>query len=145
VQRFGVAPQNRVPCRNTRCTNGPGSAAHRFALHCVRGTRIVNLHIGLRVPVLRSRCGRSTCLLPCINQQQREDDMAESVYKVIELIGTSSSSWEDAASGAVNRASETLRDLRVAEVVQLDLALDAKGKVEAYRARLKVSFKFEGT
>ncbi|MET0674572.1 MAG: dodecin family protein [Bradyrhizobium sp.] len=71
--------------------------------------------------------------------------MAESVYKVIELIGTSSSSWEDAASGAVNRASETLRDLRVAEVVQLDLALDAKGKVEAYRARLKVSFKFEGT
>ena len=71
--------------------------------------------------------------------------MPESVYKVIELIGTSSSSWEDAASGAVNRASETLRDLRVAEVVQLDLALDAKGKVEAYRARLKVSFKFEGT
>ena len=71
--------------------------------------------------------------------------MAESVYKIIELIGTSSSSWEDAASGAVNRASETLRDLRVAEVVQLDLALDAKGKVEAYRARLKVSFKFEGT
>ena len=71
--------------------------------------------------------------------------MPESVYKVIELVGTSSESWEKAASGAVSRASETLRDLRVAEIVQLDLQLDAKGKVEAYRARVKVSFKFEGT
>ena len=71
--------------------------------------------------------------------------MAESVYKVIELIGTSKDSWENAAAAAVNRASETLRDLRVAEVVQLDLQLDAKGKVEAYRAKLKVSFKFEGS
>jgi len=69
--------------------------------------------------------------------------MAESVYKVIELIGTSKDSWENAAAAAVNRASESLRDLRVAEVVQLDLQLDAKGKVEAYRAKLKVSFKFE--
>jgi dodecin len=71
--------------------------------------------------------------------------MAESVYKVIELIGTSKDSWENAATAAVNRASETLRDLRVAEVVQLDLQLDAKGKIEAYRAKLKVSFKFEGS
>ena len=71
--------------------------------------------------------------------------MAESVYKVIELIGTSTESWEKAASSAVNRAGETLRDLRVAEVVELDLQLDAKGKVEAYRAKLKVSFKFEGS
>ncbi|ANW04040.1 MULTISPECIES: dodecin family protein [Bradyrhizobium] len=71
--------------------------------------------------------------------------MAESVYKVIELIGTSSESWEKAAAGAVSRAGETLRDLRVAEVVQLDLQLDAQGKVEAYRAKLKVSFKFEGS
>ncbi|MEH2540456.1 MULTISPECIES: dodecin family protein [unclassified Bradyrhizobium] len=70
--------------------------------------------------------------------------MADSVYKVIELIGTSSESWEKAAAGAVSRAGETLRDLRVAEVVQLDLQLDAQGKVEAYRAKLKVSFKFEG-
>ncbi|XIA64892.1 dodecin family protein [Bradyrhizobium sp. TZ2] len=69
--------------------------------------------------------------------------MAESVYKVIELIGTSKESWEKAASAAVNRASESLRDLRVAEVVELDLQLDAAGKVEAYRAKLKVSFKFE--
>jgi dodecin len=70
--------------------------------------------------------------------------MTESVYKVIELIGTSKESWEKAATAAVNRAGKSLRDLRVAEVVQLDLQLDAKGKVEAYRAKLKVSFKFEG-
>jgi flavin-binding protein dodecin len=69
--------------------------------------------------------------------------MAESVYKVIELIGTSPESWEKAASSAVDRAAKTLRDLRVAEVVKLDLQLDAKGKVEAYRAKLNVSFKFE--
>ena len=70
--------------------------------------------------------------------------MTESVYKVIELIGTSGDSWEQAAAAAVNRAGESLRDLRVAEVVQFDLQLDAKGKVEAYRTKLKVSFKFEG-
>jgi dodecin len=75
---------------------------------------------------------------------EREDDMAESVYKVIELIGTSKDSWEKAAAAAVNRAGKSLRNLRVAEVVQLDLQLDAKGKVEAYRAKVKVSFKFEG-
>jgi len=86
-------------------------------------------------------CGRSTCVLP---ENQREDDMAESVYKVIELIGTSKESWEKAATAAVARAGKSLRDLRVAEVVTLDLQLDAKGKVEAYRAKLKVSFKFEG-
>jgi flavin-binding protein dodecin len=68
--------------------------------------------------------------------------MAESVYKIIELVGTSSESWEKAASAAVMRASKTLRDLRVAEVVQLDLQLN-DGKVEAYRAKLKVSFKYE--
>jgi flavin-binding protein dodecin len=75
---------------------------------------------------------------------KREDDMAESVYKVIELIGTSKESWEKAAMAAVTRAGKSLRDLRVAEVDKLDLQLDAKGKVEAYRAKLKVSFKFEG-
>ena len=69
--------------------------------------------------------------------------MAESVYKVIELVGTSSESWEKAATAAVERASQTLRDLRVAEVVQLDMQLE-EGKVKAYRAKLKVSFKFEG-
>jgi dodecin len=71
--------------------------------------------------------------------------MSESVYKIIELVGTSRESWEKAASGAVEQASKTLRDLRVAEDVELDMQLDGKGKVEAYRAKLKVSFKFEGT
>jgi dodecin len=69
--------------------------------------------------------------------------MAESVYKVIELVGTSTESWEKAASAAVKRASKSLRDLRVAEVSQLDMVLN-EGKVESYRAKLKVSFKFEG-
>ena len=70
--------------------------------------------------------------------------MAESVYKVVELVGTSTESWEKAATIAVERAAETLRDLRVAEVVQQDLVI-SDGKVEAYRVRVKVSFKFEGT
>lgn len=68
--------------------------------------------------------------------------MAESVYKVIELIGTSTESWEKAAAAAISRASQTLRDLRVAEVSQLDLQLN-DGKVETYRAKVKVSFKYE--
>ena len=68
--------------------------------------------------------------------------MSESVYKVIELIGTSTESWEKAAAVAVARASKTLRDLRIAEVAQLDMQLK-NGKVEFYRARLRVSFKFE--
>jgi len=69
--------------------------------------------------------------------------MTESVYKVIELIGTSKDSWEKAAAAAVERAGKSLRELRVAEVAELDLQLDSKGKIEAYRAKLKVSFKFE--
>lgn len=69
--------------------------------------------------------------------------MAESVYKVIELVGTSSVSWEKAAAAAIARASKSLRDLRVAEVVELDMAIK-NGKIESYRAKLKVSFKFEG-
>ena len=69
--------------------------------------------------------------------------MTESVYKVIDLIGTSKDSWEKAAASAVERAGKTLRELRVAEVAELDLQLDAKGKIEAYRAKLRVSLKFE--
>jgi flavin-binding protein dodecin len=66
-----------------------------------------------------------------------------SVYKVIELVGTSEKSWEEAAKTAVERAAETLRDLRVAEVVEQDLVI-TDGKVEAYRTKVKVSFKYEG-
>jgi len=68
--------------------------------------------------------------------------MAESVYKVIEVIGTSRESWEKAATNAVERASKTLRDLRVAEVSELDMVIE-NGKIKAYRAKVKVSFKFE--
>lgn len=68
--------------------------------------------------------------------------MTESVYKVIELIGTSTESWEKAAAAAIARASKTVRDLRVAEISELDMQLD-NGKVEAYRAKVKVSFKYE--
>jgi len=68
--------------------------------------------------------------------------MAESVYKVIELVGTSPESWEKAAAAAVEMASKTLRDLRIAEVVELDMQLE-DGKIRNYRARVKVSFKVE--
>ena len=68
--------------------------------------------------------------------------MAESVYKVLELIGTSTKSWEDAAMVAIQRASTTVRDLRVAEVVEQDLVIE-DGKVQAFRTKLKVSFKYE--
>lgn len=69
--------------------------------------------------------------------------MAESVYKVVELVGTSTESWEKAAAAAVARASASLRDLRVAEVSELDLQIE-DGQVLAYRAKVKVSFKYEG-
>jgi len=69
--------------------------------------------------------------------------MPNSVYKIIELVGTSPKSWEDAAKSAVERAAKTLRDLRVAEVTDQDLVIEG-GKVKAYRTKLKVSFKFEG-
>ncbi len=69
--------------------------------------------------------------------------MSESVYKVVELVGTSAESWEKAAAAAVNRASESLRDLRIAEVAELDMQIE-EGRIVAYRAKVKVSFKYEG-
>ncbi len=68
--------------------------------------------------------------------------MPDTVYKIIELVGTSTESWEKAAANAVAKAAETLRDLRIAEVSLLDMHIK-DGKVEAYRAKVKVSFKFE--
>jgi len=68
--------------------------------------------------------------------------MSNSVYKIIELVGTSDTSWEDAAKAAVETAGKTLRDLRVAEVVKLDMTIQ-NGKVKAYRARINVSFKYQ--
>jgi flavin-binding protein dodecin len=69
--------------------------------------------------------------------------MPNSVYKVIELVGSSPDSWEKAAASAVEQASKSLRDLRIAEVVSLDMHMEG-GKILAYRTKLKVSFKFEG-
>ena len=69
--------------------------------------------------------------------------MPESVYKVVELVGTSAESWEKAAAAAVTRASESLRDLRIAEVAELDMQIE-EGRIVAYRAKVKVSFKYEG-
>lgn len=66
-----------------------------------------------------------------------------SVYKRIELVGSSEESWEDAAQQAIDRASESLRDLRVAEVEEMDMVIE-EGRVQAYRTRVKVSFKYEG-
>ena len=69
--------------------------------------------------------------------------MSESVYKIIELVGSSPNSWEEAAKNAVDKASQTLRDLRIAEISQLDLKIE-DGKVTAYRAKVNLSFKYGG-
>ncbi|MHC4496276.1 MAG: dodecin family protein [Planctomycetota bacterium] len=69
--------------------------------------------------------------------------MGTSVYKIIELVGTSSESWEKAAAGAVKMASKSIRDLRIAEIAQLDMQIE-DGKVKAYRAKVKISFKYHG-
>ncbi len=69
--------------------------------------------------------------------------MADSVYKFIELVGASSESWEKAAAAAVNQASKSVRDLRVGEIVQLDVTIE-NGKIKSYRAKVKLSFKYEG-
>jgi dodecin len=68
--------------------------------------------------------------------------MSESVYKIVELVGTSSESWERAAAAAVHQAAKSLRDLRIAEISEMDVVLE-DGKVKAYRTKVKVSFKYE--
>lgn len=70
--------------------------------------------------------------------------MADSVYKIIELVGTSTESWEKAAVAAIELASKSLRDLRIAEISELDIQLE-NGKIRAYRAKVKLSFKYEGS
>jgi len=72
---------------------------------------------------------------------RKEEKMADSVYKIIELVGSSPNSWEEAAKNAVDRASKSLRDLRIAEISQLDLKIE-DGKVAAYRAKVNLSFKY---
>ena len=80
---------------------------------------------------------------PLAAQHREEAAMPESVYKVIEIVGTSSESWEKATRTAVERASKSLRDLRIAEVIEQDVVIE-DGKVTAYRTKLKLSFKYEG-
>jgi flavin-binding protein dodecin len=87
---------------------------------------------------LTGRDPQVTIALP----RERTKVVTESVYKIIELVGTSTDSWEKAATAAVAKASGSLRDLRIAEVAELDLQIE-DGEVKAYRARLKVSFKYE--
>jgi flavin-binding protein dodecin len=88
----------------------------------------------------RARQARLSSIAICA--VQTEDAMAESVYKIIEIVGTSPTSWEKAAAAAVERAAQTLRDLRIAEVCDQDIVI-TDGKIEAYRVRLKISFKYE--
>jgi flavin-binding protein dodecin len=77
------------------------------------------------------------------HSKAEESDMPESVYKIIELVGTSTASWKKAATAAVERAAQSLEDLRIAEIAKLDLQID-NGQVRAYRARVNVSFKYRG-
>lgn len=78
-----------------------------------------------------------------LKTKRKEIIMPDSVYKIIELVGSSSESWEKAAQNAISKASETLRELRIAEVSAMDMTIK-DGKIETYRTKLKVSFKFEG-
>jgi flavin-binding protein dodecin len=82
-------------------------------------------------------------LIAFCSARNEEQVMSDSIYNVIELVGTSTESWEKAAKAAVDMAAKSLRDLRIAEVVEQDLQLK-DGKVEAYRAKVKISFKYEG-
>ena len=91
----------------------------------------------------RARVSRDAAAGVACPHNSRRKAMAESVYKIIELVGTSTESWEKAAAAAVNLAGKSLRDLRVAEIVSLDMNLE-DGKVKAYRAKVKVSFKYQG-
>jgi flavin-binding protein dodecin len=95
-----------------------------------------NVWLLSKKPVPSSRHGKA-------HLTQKEGEMPNSVYKIVELVGTSTDSWEKAAANAVDQASKSLRDLRIAEVVELDMQIE-DGKVIAYRAKVKVSFKFEG-
>jgi hypothetical protein len=83
----------------------------------------------------------TTLRVPQGHLKKEKPDMSESVYKLIELVGTSPDSWEKAAANAVETAAKSLKDLRIAEIVDLDLQIE-DGKVRAYRAKVKISFKY---
>ncbi|MGA7332926.1 MAG: dodecin family protein, partial [Pseudolabrys sp.] len=126
-----------------------GSATLRYAGRAHLRARVSSALIGapgflIAEPTCDVRASTSLRLASLFfRRRSKEVEMPDSVYKVITLVGTSTESWEKAAKAAVDRAGKTLRELRVAEVVELDMQLD-NGKVEAYRAKVRVSFKFEG-
>jgi dodecin len=90
-----------------------------------------------------TRCRKENQNCVGIISTRKEEKMADSVYKVIELVGSSETSWEEAAKNAVERAGQTLRDLRVAEVSKLDMKIE-NGKITAFRTRVNLSFKYGG-
>ena len=98
---------------------------------------------GVRADLFFVACDANGCPKVSPRISDWEDQMSESVYRVIEVIGTSPDSWERAAKVAVERAAGTLRDLRVAEVVEQDVQIE-NGKIELYRVKLNLSFKYEG-
>jgi flavin-binding protein dodecin len=100
----------------------------------------VNGH--LRLSTNRSAVGIYQQPIP--SDKRKEKDMSESTYKIIELVGSSADSWEEAAKNAVEEAGKTLKNLRIAEINKLDMRVE-DGKVLTYRARVTVSFKYEGT
>ena len=88
------------------------------------------------------RCAEKDEKIAVLQAVMEDQGMAESVYKIIDLVGTSTDSWEKAALAAVEKAGKSLRDLRIAEIEQLDMQLE-NGKVRAYRAKVRISFKYE--
>ena len=96
------------------------------------------------MPLVRKevRLSSTARFLALTSYKQRRNAMAGSTYKIIELVGTSDTSWEEAASIAVKTAGESVRDLRIAEITKLDLTLE-NGKIKYYRARVNVSFKYQ--
>jgi flavin-binding protein dodecin len=118
--------RRRVPCKRTPDELGPGSK-------CVRSRRPCTVSI---VEICDSRS------VP--NIEERMVAMADGVYRVTEVIGVSDESWEAAARTAVETAAKTVRDLRIAEVLRQDVAIE-NGKIRSYRVRLAISFKYEGS
>jgi flavin-binding protein dodecin len=95
-------------------------------------------------PYLLSLKGRATARKLATAPERKENNMAESVYAVIELVGTSNESWEKAAAAAIAQASQTLRDIRVARIVEQDIHIEEPGKSLSYRVKMEISFKYEG-
>ena len=133
-----------APCQEWKFSLWPGSLLNRNCKVMLDHAAHHMLTSNGAWDLSTSRAENMLETLTCASRpaHEFEEEIAMSVYKVIELIGTSPNSWEEAAKNAVERAAESLRELRVAEVVSQDLVI-TDGKVEAYRAKVSVSFKYE--